>query len=410
MFKYLEGRTSKALFSIYSGRIFLRSATGLLSLFVPIFLYELFDFNFQYVIIFFLVSHLIYSLSVAFGCRYLNKIGLRRSLQISIVWLVLYYLIFYLINFLQISEKENIFLFLIAALLFVTLYRIMYWLPLHTDLAKFTNKRNRAKQLSLFESLGTIALAVMPIIAGWILLKYNYDVLFFVSILVILCSFIPFSKLPKTRERFCWSYTQTWKEFFSKKRRKVVLAFLGDGAESAIGDVVWPIFIWELLQGNYFEVGALSSLVVAVTVFLQLIFGKYADKWDKSKMIRTGSLMYALGWIAKIFIVTGFQIFIVSTYHNFSKIFARTPFDALNYEKAADEGHYVDEYTVLHEVSINMGISMMFAFVLILSFFFSVEWSFILAALASLTMNFLGSDYNTGERINQALEKKQYSN
>ncbi|MDD5071421.1 MAG: MFS transporter, partial [Patescibacteria group bacterium] len=268
----------------------------------------------------------------------------------------------------------------------------MYWIPLHTDLAKFTSKSNRAKQLGLMEATAISLGAITPLIAGWILFHYNYDILFLITIIIYFISLIPFSTLPKTTEVFSWSYFQTWKEFFSKRRRRVVLAYFGDGAENVVGVIIWPIFIWELLSGNYFQVGALSSLIVAVTVFLQLSVGRFADKGNKNKMLKYGSIFYALGWIIKIFIATAFQIFITSTYHNLAKIFARTPFDVLNYEKAADQGHYVDEYTVIHEMAVQFGKSFMFVFILLLLPFFNVQWTFILAAIASLSMNFLADE------------------
>ena len=79
-----------------------------------------------------------------------------------------------------------------------------------------------------------------------------------------------------------------------------------------------------------------------------------------------------------------------------ANIFTKTPFDALTYEKAADQGHYVDEYTVIHEMAIQYGKVLMLLFVLFLTLFFNIEWTFILAALASLAMNFLATE--EGER------------
>ncbi len=96
---------------------------------------------------------------------------------------------------------------------------------------------------------------------------------------------MPLIYLPRTHERFSWGYFETWKKFFSRKRRRAVLAFAGNGAEDIIGVVVWPIFIFELLKGNFFEVGALTSLVVVVTIVMQLSAGKYVDKGNKNKMI-----------------------------------------------------------------------------------------------------------------------------
>ncbi|MDD5290525.1 MAG: MFS transporter [Patescibacteria group bacterium] len=397
MFKYFKGRISQGFVSLYSGRMVLWISDGLLGLFLPIFLYKLFNFDLNKVIYYYLIGNLLYGATVAWGARYLDKVGLRRSLRISIVWGAAFYFIFYLIDrgtkmpeWLW-SYKEIIF-FLILSVFFLTLNRLMYWIPLHTDLAKFTSKSNRAKQLGLMGAT-TIAIgAVMPLLAGWILTHYSYDILFLIAILTFFISLIPFATLPKTKEIFSWSYLQTWREFFSRRRRKAVLAYFGDGAESIISTIIWPIFIWELLSGNYFQVGALSSLIVVITIFLQLSVGRFADKGNKNKMLKYGSIFYALGWIIKIFIATAFQIFITSTYHNLARIFARTPFDVLNYERTADQGHYIDEYTVIHEMAVQFGKSFMLIFVLLLLPFFNIQWMFVLAAVASLSMNFLADE------------------
>jgi len=395
---YFNGKISKGFFAIYSGRMVLRASGALMGLFLPIFLYELFDFNIKLVFIYYLVGYISYAFFIAWGVQYLNKIGLRRSLRISLIWGSLFYFVFYLIQklsnnlewTLDFSNKINI--LLLFTIIVLTLQRIMYWTPLHTDLAKFTDKKNRAKQLSLLEATSIAIGAVMPLLAGWILLYYNYDVLFFMAVIIYLIAFIPFMKLPRTREKFSWTYAQTWKKLFSPKRRNVVFAYIGDGAESVVGIIIWPIFIWELLNGDYFQVGMLSSLIVVVTVFLQLLVGKFADNKNKKNMLKYGSCFYAVGWVVKIFIATAFHIFIVSAYHNLAKIFTRVPFDALTYEKAADQGHYVDEYTVIHEIAIQIGKILMIIFALILVSFLSIEWTFILAAFASLTMNFLAKD------------------
>ncbi|MFH1822809.1 MAG: MFS transporter [Patescibacteria group bacterium] len=393
MAHYFKGRISQGFVALYSGRTVLRVAAGLVGLFLPIFLYELFNLRIQYVIYYYLIGHLLYGLTVAWGCKYLNKIGLRRSLRISIIWGSLYYVIFYFlgrsVGVGEFMANQKIIILICFSIVVITLDRLMYWVPLHTDLAKFTNKKNRAKQLSLIESTAIFLQAVMPLVAGWILIRYNYNVLFLIAIFIYLSSLIPFMTLPRTKERFSWTYRQTWREFFSKKRRSLIFAYMGDGAENVVGIIIWPIFIWELLLGNYFQVGALTSLIVGVTIILQLLLGKYADMSSKTKMIKIGSILYAFGWIFKIFIFTAFQIFIVSTYHNLTKIFARTPFDALSYEIAADQGHYVDEYTVIHEMAIQFGKVLMLILILTLTLFFNIQWTFILAALASLTMNFL---------------------
>ncbi len=390
---YLKGNISKGFVSIYSARTILKIAGGLLGLFLPIFLYELLDYNLRYVIFYYLASYTLYLFFIAYGAKYLNKIGLKKSLRISIVWGALFYFIFYLLditNFGNFNTNWRIIVFLLSvSLLVLTIHRIMYWVPVHTDMAKFTSKTDRGKELSILESTSVLFSALMPLLAGFILVKYNYDVLFFIAILLYFVSLIPLIYLPRTREKFTWTYLQTWKELFSKKRRKAFWAFMGDGAEATVRIIIWPIFIWKIVDGNYLTIGAITSIVVVITIILQLIIGKVLDLSSKEKMLKFGTLMYSAGWLAKIFIESSFQIFIVSTYHGLTNIFTRTPFDVLIYEKASDEGHFVDEYTVIHEMALMVGKIITLFLILLLLMFFSLRWVFVIAAIATLVMNFI---------------------
>jgi len=183
---------------------------------------------------------------------------------------------------------------------------------------------------------------------------------------------------------------ETWKQFFSRKRRKIVLAYMADGAENVVGIVIWPIFIYQLLNGDYFQVGAISTFIVGVTVGAQLLLGKKMDENDSKKdALKWGSFLYSAGWVVKIFITTAFHIFMVGAYHSVAKIFLRTPFDALTYEIAANQGHFVDEFTVLHEIAINFGKALMVLLIVVISFYLAIQWTFILAAASAIVFNLL---------------------
>jgi len=199
--------------------------------------------------------------------------------------------------------------------------------------------------------------------------------------------------LPQVEEKFSWSYRETWHRLFSKKNKDSFLAYAGSGAESVVGSVVWPIFIWQLLSGNYWQVGAISSVIIIVTIVLQIIVGYFLDRLpNRRRWLRYGTWLYSLGWILKALINNALQVFLFSTYHNLSRVFAKTPFDALNYDIAADHGHYVDEYTVIREMAIAIGKAIMSILILVVIPFMPLRWVFIVAALASLLMSLLNTE------------------
>ncbi len=388
---YFSGSVSHGFVSIYSSRIIMGISSAMLGLFMPIFLYELFHFDLKWAVAYYFADYFLYGLIVIPGAKLaVNVLGLKRSMVISTFFGAAYYWMLFLVsNASKGGLDASVFIFLGLAIVFMNMQRFLYWVPLHTDMSKFTDKGNRTKELSLLEASLVAFNAIIPVFAGWMLMQYGYNILFVISILVFLLSSVPLLSLPRTGERYEWTYIKTFKEFFSKKRRKTLMAYAGDGAESMVSGMIWPIFIWELLQGNYLKVGFISSLVAVTTVALQLFVGRVADSGKNDKILKYGTALYALGWIVKMFIDTAFQIFVVSTYHSLTRVFTRAPFDALNYQRAADQGHYVDEYTVVREMAIVSGRCLMLLVIFLLTPIFGLPATFILAALSTLLMNLL---------------------
>lgn len=156
-------------------------------------------------------------------------------------------------------------------------------------------------------------------------------------------------------------------------------------------------FIFTLLSGDVLDVGAISTIIFGAVVILQLALGKFIDisKKRRYESLHVGSILYSFGWVAKMFVVTAFHIFLAGFYHGVAKIFTRTPFDTLVYDIAADQGHYVDEYTALKEMALQFGKVIGLIVISGLLVFFSLEITFLIAAGASLLLNFF---YYKGEQ------------
>jgi len=377
---------------LYFARITINSATQLMGLFLPIFLYQFLDFSLSLVIVYYLIIDLLYLGLVVYGCRgIMNRWGIKKSLQISILFGAIYYSFFFLINhyllagdFTALGSK----IWWLVPTIFLSLFfRLTHWIPFHTSLATLTDRSIRASQLSFLEATILALGAVMPLVAGLALEYLGYSWLFLLAVIIYLISWLPFSRLPQVKEKFSWSYGETWRRLFSKKNKDNFLAYAGSGAESVVGSVVWPIFIWELLSGNYLGVGAISSVIIIFTIILQMVVGYFLDRQpNRRRWLRYGTWLYSLGWVLKALVNSALQVFLFSTYHNLSRVFAKTPFDALNYDIAADHGHYVDEYTVTREMAIAIGKAIMSVLILAIIPFMSLRWVFVVAALASLFM------------------------
>lgn len=379
---YLKTKLAPGLVSLYSNRIIQQVAGGLIGIFLPIFLFIYFGGSIHKVLLFYIVSFFLFGLLVPFGAMLMSRIGLKISMILGSLFLVSYFVFLYLLN-------NNWTLALFLAIAGVTLFRLLYWIPYHTDFAEFTDKKSRGREIALLVSVTTLISILLPFIAGLIIDKFDFSILFLISIIIASISVIPILLLRSVKEKYSYTYGQTFKELFKKKNRKLLLAYSGDGAETMVGAIIWPIFIFQVLQGDYLTVGIVTSLIILASVVLRLIIGALTDKMSKRQLIKVGSILYFFGWLGKIFVQTAFHIFVVSSYHSFAAIVRRTPFTTLMYEQAADRGHYVDEYTVLREVSLNIGRVLMLVLLFVLFYFVGLTFAFILAAIASLLINIL---------------------
>lgn len=376
---FQQVKLSGALTALYSNRIIQQVAAGLLGIFFPVFLYQKLDFSLIKVVLYFLISYGFWLVLTPMSGKVISKVGLKKSLIISVFFGSFYY--FFLGRF----DSTNQFYYLGLVIVAVNIDRLFYWIQYHTDFAKFTRKRDRGKQMSFLLIIGSLVSIALPFVSSQILEKFNFTILFTIAFGIYLVSSLPLFLIPEKKEKYTYTYFESFKKVFAKDNRRLLFSYAADGAQSIVGLVFWPLFIWLILDQSYTAAGIVSSLVILSSIILRLIIGDYTDRINKKKLLKIGTWLYAFGWLFKVFVVTGFQIFIVSTYHDFANIVMRTPYDALMYEKAAAAGHLVDEYSVIREIALNIGRLVISLLILsVFCFTGSLAITFVLAAVVSL--------------------------
>jgi len=380
-------------YALFAGRALLTLPSHVVTLFLPIFIFELANDTVQAPLAFYLVGHVLYAVFLPLGAQYLNRRGYKRSMRHATVWNTVHYLSLLALSG-GILTGNAVWLGVASSVLALSLFRLMFWLPYHVEVAAFTKKRNRGRSISLILSMITVAGVLGPVLGGVLIDTVGYNVAFGLVALLSLLAMIPFAMLPPQNETFSWGYTETWRMLVAPKYRSLTLAMFANGAENAVGIVVWPIFIYLLLDGNYLAVGAVSSVIVAATIALQMLAGARIDAArNRGDMLHVGSVLSAMGWIAKIFVVSAFHIFVAGVYHSFARIFTNTPVDTMYYDVAADSGHYIDELTVVRELAIQLGKAATLACAILMSFVLAIQWIFLIAALAALLLNSLYSQH-----------------
>jgi MFS family permease len=272
----------------------------------------------------------------------------------------------------------------------IALYRAAYWVPYQTDLGHFLGHKHIGIHMAIYRNVLQIMNAITPLVGGLLITAFEFKYVFVFAAIILFTTLLPIHYIVQVYERYSWGYIETFKHFLSRKNRALVYAYMADGAQGIITSIVWPIFIFELLNGNYASVGFITSLTTIAILLLNVVVGKIIDKTGRDKVLKYSTLFSATGWLIKVFVDSAFQIFITDTYHRIGRAANRMTFDSSTYEQAADNGHYIDEFTTLKNMALDLGRVLMLIIVVVLVYSVgNVRIVFILAAIATLMMVFL---------------------
>lgn len=381
---YKEVFFSRNLLFLYLNRVIIQIGLGFIGIFGIIFFYEQFSNSVEKVVLLYAALYLIFTITAHIGAKFIQRIGMRNMMIFSTVFLVGSILS-------RLLWETNVPLFLSLFFFFAILDKMFYWIPYHIEFAAFTKNQTRGKQMAILTNASAIVLAILPLVSGYILIKTGYTALFATATIVSILSVIPLFFIKETKENYTWSFSRLIKEFFQKENRSLVTSHMANGFQNGVASVIWPIFVFILLSGNYFKVGLISSLVILTIISLRFLVGGIIDNIGTQKILRYGMFLSFSGWIIKVFVESGLGVFISDTYHSLGRLVNQMSFNISTYDQAADNGHFIDEYTVLKESSFLFGKCIILVFSLLIIPFLGIKITFILAALSIFGMGLISS-------------------
>lgn len=367
---------------LYLNRLIMMVGTGLLGLFLIVYVYQNLG-GINGVLYYTLLSYGLIIFTTPIGAWVMSRIGQKWSMILSMPFLFSYYLFL-----IKLPSDPQLFVHLSIAA--IVAFKSLYWVPFNVEFSKNgAGDGHSGRAVAVLNSLSYVVAIVTPGLAGFILTYFDYTSLF--SLVLILSGFamLPLLAMPSRPEKFTWTLTETYGQLFKKANRKMIFAYLADGAENVVGIAIWPIFLFHLLKGQYLQIGILSTFIMLGSIVLQQMLGRLVDSKYRQRLLPIGAALYSLGWLMKIFVMNALQVFLVGVYHNIALVFLRTPFDAFMYETHADQGHYVDEYTVLHEIALAIGRVLMVGFLYLLLQVASLNLAFLAAAVVVLAFTAL---------------------
>ncbi len=386
-----NAKVSKDLSLLFISRVLMRISLGALGVFLPIFLYQQLapalggKMAIFQVIMIFLSIYILNLLLAPIAASLFHRWGMRRMMATGILMASLSVMALYFFG-------QNMLIGMVLYIFATGLYRALYWVPYHVDLTHELDDAKRGRQLALMANISDVLVVSVPFLGGVAIAYFGgFQEVFVVAALLMVLAILPLLFMSDVYEYYSWSYLETFKKLFSKENQNLFIAQAANGAQSVATLFFWPLYIFFISQKQFVLLGIITSATIIFIMILRYFIGKGIDKFSRNKMLLTGVLLSATGWFLKIFVYTPVQAIFVDTYHKMGRTVNGLTFSAVTYEQSADSGTYIDEYTTLKEMAVNVGrIAMLLVVGLAMMYFHTnIRMAFVVAAAVTLLMLFL---------------------
>lgn len=299
-------------------------ASAAVTLFEPIYLFTL-GYPLAKILLFYLLVYALYIPLLPLGGWIVSRYGPERSIAVSTLFLVGYYL-----ALAGISANRD--LFWVAPVLF-TFQKMFYWPAYYTDFLRTSDRDGRGSELSGLWSISIFVYVLGPLLGGLVATTFSFPTLFMVVAVLILLSNIPLLRDPAPARAEPYHVRDVYRHYTNRTGFREMVANLGYG-EELLSMTVWPVFLI-LVVGDLARLGGLVAIASLLTALVTLVAGKLSDRRGKSSLIQLGSSLTALFGVLRSIVRTVPAAFVVDTGNRIMKNFTYIPFTALWYERAA---------------------------------------------------------------------------
>jgi len=329
----------RELTQIYLSAAIRSFAVSLISLFVPLYFYKELGYSLSDTLFFFVVYALVLGITSPFAAKFSARYGCKHSVLVSMPFHILFLLLLYLL------PSSKIPLFIISAILGISLS--FYWMGMHLVFRKASDGKHRGEEFGKKESISVLSTMFGPLLGGFLIKYMGFKIVFLLAAMLLFMSafFLFLSKEEHVRYHF------SLRTLLDRKHWKDALFFISRGSRIMASDVVWPIFIFVILN-DYLSMGLLGFLLAGISALVLWLAGKFSDHYSRRKMLHYVTGFESLLWFLRAAVNSVGQVFGVSIFTSISYGLYESPAGALEYDRARGNE---TEYFVNREIFICIG-------------------------------------------------------
>jgi len=332
----------KELKEVYASQMIERFASGLVVVFIPVYLLII-GHGVMDALITLMFAELITILTSVPAARIASRLGLKHTILYRIPGPMFLVLWLYAMPYMEIS-------FVNLAIVGIAwgLSRTFYWISINSEFVENCDKLHRGEEVGFFLALPIIISIGSPYIGGVVLEFAGFPVLFSLFIALMFISVIPLFLTEDYRKFFGFEFRDV--SFRLVNRLNVGLFFQGFLLIAEF--LLWPLYSYIAL-GDTISTGLVASLSAMGIAFFTLFAGREADRISRRKMLVVGSSGYFVVWILRYLVATPLEFFVVSFLGGFFFVLLSIPIFASFSEKARENN--ILNYVSQREIFLSLG-------------------------------------------------------
>jgi len=349
----------KGLSGIYLNTAIRNLAFGLMSIFIPIYIYKITG-SLASVFLFYSLWQAVQLIAIVPIAKLISKIGPDVSMLISNITRSVYLI------FLALAASSPLFLWM--APIFGSITVPLYWLPYHTAFSSESKRKKLSRQLVTISNITRLATIFAPLLGGFIADKLGFGTLFPIGIFLLIASSLPIFLDEYNKKEPIYSLSELGKYTFAPKNRSLFLAFLFQGIESAVNSTAWPLILYFALP-NLEKIGGLTTFTLIVSLVTINWLAKRLNQFKTIPLV-FGNIIRNFAWLLRAITTNPLLITVSDPIYQLASIPVNLPYNILIYQRG--EKHSLS-FFVERELATHSG-AFLSSFIIFLLLSFGIPW------------------------------------
>jgi MFS family permease len=371
---------SREIYSLYLTIALIHFGEGLLSIFIPIYMWGL-GFSFSKIIFFYFLRSFYFVALMLILIPFMKRLSDKMMMFSSIPFLILF---FFGLGFLE----GNIILFYIlpaVAAVGLVLFNTGYQL----DFSASADDKYIGREVGTRYMFGSLIKFSAPFIGGVLIAFFGFQNTFFVGGAILFIAVVPLFFFPRRKLSPHLNRKGILEFIKSKNLRPFNISGVGYATESMVGWIIWPLFMF-LIIGSIEKFGGIVSIALLASALTTFFVGFLSDAGKRRKVLTWTSSIFALIWATRPLMVNT-PLIVASRVGGGIINSAQMVAWSSQYYKLGRAAQHLSHFILSRELLYNLArivflpILMLLAYLLPLNTFFTV--SFLIAAV--MTMVFI---------------------